>query len=125
VGQGNGVRKAADSKGHDRWKSFVLTLLSKAPASCQLENKVGRLPLHVLLDHSNICCQSSSKEAQQQAIHAIIERMVSLFPESVDRRDPVTALDPFMLAAKDPNLPLNSSFFLVRHSPFQCCDKAS
>jgi ankyrin repeat protein len=124
LSRGNGVRTAADFKGHDRWKSFVLTLLPKAPASCQLENEVGRLPLHVLLDHSNICCGSSSKEAQQ-ARHAIIEQLVSLFPESVDRRDPVTDLDPFMLAAKDPNLPLDSSFFLVRHSPSRCCDKAS
>jgi hypothetical protein len=122
--EGTPLSKPSQSQSCDDWKFFVQKLLQEAPESSKLANRKNRLPLHILLDHSSTCSLSSPTEIQQ-ARQEVTEELVRLFPECVDRRDPVTNLDPFLLAAKDSNLQLDSVFYLLRHSPSRCGDSGS
>jgi hypothetical protein len=114
---------------HD-WKSFIFQLLGKSSDQCRVKSREGRLPLHYALDHSirstgsrsttSSNTTSSTWNALQSSRHAIVEKLIDLYPGSVDQKDPVTGLYPFMMASMDRTLPLNTVFCLLRRSP-SCC----
>jgi hypothetical protein len=118
------LSKPSDANSCEDWKVFVLKLLQEAPESCRAANQNGRLPLHIILDRSNGCSHPLNDEIEQSR-QDIVEKLVQIYPEGVDRRDPLTNLDPFMMAAKDPNLPVDSVFFLLHRSPSRCCEIGS
>jgi len=108
-----------------QWRSFVFKLLEAYADQCRVKCQTGRLPLHYVLDHSSGCGNnnehnSSSKEEMQSSRHAIIEKLIELYPESVDQRDPITGLYPFMMASIDRNLSTDTVFCLLRRSPSRC-----
>lgn len=117
-------RSSTSSSAVDDWKSFVLQLLNKSPDQCKIKCKHGRLPLHYVLDHirpgDGSVSKTSSWLSLQASRHAIVEKLIELYPESVDKCDPVTRLYPFMVASMDQNLSVDTVFILLRHSPSRC-----
>eukprot|EP00536_Pseudo-nitzschia_multiseries_P000867 jgi/Psemu1/294196/fgenesh1_pm.11_\ len=119
----------SSSNAVDDWRSFVFQLLQKSPEQCKAKCKDGRLPLHYVLDHSSNYDGNepriASMENLQYSRHAIVEELVEIYPESVDQRDPITGLYPFMIASMDRNLSVDTVFCLLRHSPSRCPDLLS
>eukprot|EP00537_Pseudo-nitzschia_pungens_P005790 CAMPEP_0172376704 /NCGR_PEP_ID=MMETSP1060-20121228/68488_1 /TAXON_ID=37318 /ORGANISM="Pseudo-nitzschia pungens, Strain cf. cingulata" /LENGTH=691 /DNA_ID=CAMNT_0013104359 /DNA_START=161 /DNA_END=2236 /DNA_ORIENTATION=+ len=116
------------------WRSFVFQLLQKSPEQCKAKCQDGRLPLHYLLDHTSNYGENDSRisgiasneiEKLQRSRHTIVEKLVELYPESVDQRDPITGLYPFMIASMDRNLSVGTVFCLLRLSPSRCPDLLS
>lgn len=99
------------------WKIFCLDLLKAAPESSKVADQSSRLPLHLLL-----AGETGGSDMEDQSFRQdLVEKLVELFPESVDSRDPISKLDPFMLSATgDANLPFDTVFFLLRQSPLLC-----
>ncbi|KAG7363074.1 ankyrin repeat domain protein [Nitzschia inconspicua] len=97
------------------WQAFVVRLIDKYPAQAKVRSGSERLPLHLILDRS---VDFSGELAVGR--HKIVERLVEIFPDSVELLDPVTGLYPFMMAANDPNLSIDTVFLLLRHAPSQC-----
>jgi hypothetical protein len=91
------------------WKHHVLKLLKMEPEASQKLTQTGRLPLHIILDHIG-------EYDDDLSVQGIVQELVRCFPESVDRPDPVTGLDPFLLAARH----LDIAYFLLRRSPSRC-----
>jgi hypothetical protein len=113
----------ASSNATQDWLSFVCQLLDASPESSRMENVSGQLPLHMILHHRRNH-QFLAHDELQQARHQIVEKLVAMYPEAVDRRDPISELYPFMMAAKDPYLSIDTVFCLLRHSPSRChCHK--
>ena len=106
----------------DDWKFFVAKLLDLAPESARIRDHKNRLPLNVALDpeHDRSLSLFQNRAYSLSAREEVIARLVDLFPESVDIRDPVTKLYPFMLAAASHTVDLDSVFFLLRRSPSRC-----
>ena len=114
----------------DDWKSFVFLLLDKTSQQCKVKSREGRLPLHYVLDHTLVSTSSraptsddatsATSKALQLSRHLIIEKLVDLYPGSVNIKDPVTGLYPFMMASLDKAVPLNTTFFILRRSPPRC-----
>jgi len=116
----------------DDWRSFVFQLLEKSEEQCKVKCQYGRLPLHYVLDHSSSnndadVQRTFSKEEEnlQLSRHTIVEKLVELYPESVDQLDPITGLYPFMIASMDQNLSIGTVYCLLRHSPSRCFDLLS
>jgi hypothetical protein len=101
------------------WKSFVFTLLDRCPEQAQIRTCSGLLPLHLILEHNDY-----SRDLGV-ARHHVVEKLVHMFPESVDQPDPGSGLYPFMMAASDPNLSVDTVFCLLRRSPSQCMSNQS
>ena len=110
---------SSSSNAVDDWRSFVFQLLDKSTEQCKVKCQAGRLPLHYVLDHSSDCGNSapknSSRKCMQSSRHAIVEKLIELYPGSVDQRDPITGLYPFMMASMDQNLSIDTVFCLLRH----------
>ena len=101
------------------WCSFVGQLIDASPESCRVDTTNGRLPLHLVLSFNKDCKFPVANEVAQ-ARHSIVEKLIGIYPESVDKRDPSSGLYPFMMAARDQSLSLDTVFCLLRHSPSQC-----
>lgn len=99
--------------------SHVLKLLRMEPTSSQVPTKDGRLPLHLILDHAT----HKENDHPCPEMVQLLEALVRCFPESIDRPDPLTRLDPFLLAARNPFLPLDVAYFLLRRSPSRCAPR--
>lgn len=113
-----------------QWRSFVFKLLDTCAEQCRVKCHAGRLPLHYVLDHSSGCGNNReqkhpSREEMQSSRHAIVEKLIELYPECVDQRDPVTGLYPFMMASMDQNISIDTVFCLLRRSPSRCPDAIS
>ena len=113
----------------DDWKSFVFLILDKSSKQCEVKSREGRLPLHYILEHSSTSSGEFSSpsnattmeaKALQSSRHEIIEKLVKLYPKSVDQKDPVTGLYPFMMASSDRSMSIDTIFFLLRRSPSRC-----
>lgn len=92
------------------WKQHVLKLLEMEPEASREPIKTGRLPLHTILvymgEHDDV----------DPSVQIIVQELVRCYPDSVDRPDPITGLDPFLLAARH----LDIAYFLLRRSPARC-----
>lgn len=101
------------------WKELILKLLEVEPESSKVSNQDGRLPLHMILDFV------TERTDDTACMHDVIRELVDSFPESLDQPDPITGLDPFLLAATNPSLDLNVIFTLLRLSPARCTPRGS
>jgi hypothetical protein len=122
------AKHQSDEKRNSRqikeWKLFCLQLLEKAPLSSKTLDQKSRLPLHLLL--ANPITDGTSDFIEETSLHRqeLLQKLFETFPESVERRDPVTKLDPFMLAAaKNSELPINAVLLLLRQCPNLCCNQ--
>lgn len=97
------------------WKEHLLQLLHLEPESARISNHDGRLPLHIFL--ASVGDETTNDTA---GVRDVIQELVQSFPESIDRPDPITGLDPFLLAATNPSLDLNVIYTLLRLSPARC-----
>lgn len=97
------------------WKSFVFRMIDTRPEQAKVPSGDCSLPLHVILERS-----VDVSRHMAVARHEIVEKLVKLFPEAVEQLDPVSRLYPFMMAANDPNLTVDTVFSLLRHAPSQC-----
>ena len=117
------------STGVEDWQIFVSRLLDEAPCQCRMETPSKQLPLHLILGHNTSSGSNvqnfSSVEERQKAWHAVIEKLVTMFPESVDQRDSVSGFYPFMIASLNPMLSLDTTYHLLRHSPSRCITTSS
>lgn len=112
---------AAQPSAIEDWMSFVFQLLDKSSEQLQVRSQSGRLPLHYALDHFHSTSPAISWPPRLQACrHAVIERLVEDFPESVDKKDPISGFYPYMMASMDPSLSLDTVFCLLRRSPSLC-----
>ena len=102
------------------WGSFVCQLVDASAESCRVETSKGQLPLHLILDFDGDDTFAASSEEMPQARQTIVEKLISVHPESVDKPDPSTGLYPFMMAAKDRSLFIDTVFCLLRHTPSRC-----
>ena len=106
----------------DQWRIFVLKLLDVSAIQCQVKCQAGRLPLHYALDHSIDFYDSNSevnllRGRMQSSRHDIIEKLIKIYPESVNQRDPISGLYPFMMALMDRGLSTDTTYCLLRRSP--------
>ena len=76
--------------------------------------------MHLILDHSIEFMDARFVKELGAARHEVAEKLVKMYPEATDHRDPLSGLYPFMMAAVDPNLSIDTVFCLLRHSPSQC-----
>ena len=90
---------------------------------------MGRLPLHTALDRpqnasSQLGIDYMESDSGRVAVNhnEVIESLVDCYPNSVDSQDPKTHLFPFMQAAANPQIPLDTVFHLLRRSPSRCRD---
>lgn len=101
----------------NEWTECCQDLMDAAPEACRMTNQHGQLPLHLLLSNRS----PGSNCIAQKLYQRLINKMVEIFPESVQTRDPVSGLDPFMLAATvDGNLPLTTVYSMLRQCPNLC-----
>lgn len=97
------------------WSEYCQELIKAAPESCGMVNLNGQLPLHLLLSHR----PPGSNSVAQQLHRDLIDKMVEAFPESEHTRDPVSGLDPFMLASVADDA-LDTIYNLLRRCPNLC-----
>jgi hypothetical protein len=116
----NNNNQRRNSKLFKDWQTFLVKLLDRCPEQSKVATKSGRLPLHFILDHTLDLNDAPSGKELGDIRHEIAEKLVEMYPEATDQRDPISGLYPFMMAAGDPNLPVNTVFCLLRHSPSQC-----
>lgn len=104
----------ASEKSTKEWKSWVRKLLEQAPQACAASDELGRLPLHCALD-----CTTNRKypESLQETRAEVVKDLAVACPKSVEARDPVTQLYPFMQAAASRAVPLETVYWLLRRSP--------
>ena len=110
------------------WEQFVLRLLASSPETAKMKDGHGRLPLHHLLGDHHHSSSAAAAADLPNAVNAcrqrIVEKLLQIYPESIDVQDPKTKLDPFMLAATattdQQSAPLDLIFLLLRHSPSRC-----
>lgn len=95
------------------WTNHVLQLLKMEPEASKSTTQTGRLPLHIVLDYK---CE----HLDISSIEDIVQHLVRFFPQSVDYPDPITGLDPFLLAARH----FDVAYFLLRRSPSRCARAA-
>jgi len=97
------------------WTQWVSLLVQQAPRACSMPDDLGRLPLHYAVGFSE------ASEAVDESLHfernKVIQELTRALPQSVESRDPVSGLYPFMMAAACPHTSLESVFWLLRRSP--------
>jgi hypothetical protein len=110
------VRKAlfpASTKSANEWVTKVKNLLERCPHAYAAADSQGRLPLHCALDFT----VEDYPLLLQDARAEVVRNLATAFPKSVETRDPVLGLYPFMQAAASPGVPLDTVFWLLRRSP--------
>jgi hypothetical protein len=106
-------------KAGQEWKLWVQTLLCHGPQACRVPDKQGRLPLHCALDYpsNDDASESDDTDRIHEARNLIVKDLAHRYPRSVEMADPVSKLHPFMLAAANPRLSIETVYQLLRHSP--------
>jgi hypothetical protein len=110
------VRQAlspASTKSSSEWVTWVRKLLERCPRASASPDTHGRLPLHCALDLTGEDCPTSLQDARAQ----VVRDLATACPKSVETRDPVLGLYPFMQAAVSPGVLLDTVFWLLRRSP--------
>jgi hypothetical protein len=97
----SGYRDNESSSEETKYNVWVDMLIESYPKGARVVDGKGRLPLHYALDAA-----SSQKDN--------VTKLIQLFPDSVERRDPVTGLYPFQQASLSS---ISVSFELLRRAP--------
>ncbi|CAJ1943469.1 unnamed protein product [Cylindrotheca closterium] len=112
-------RETKETTCWNEWAEYCHDLINAAPRACAMADQRGQLPLHLLL--SNNRPAGSSNCANQKLLQRLLVKAIEAFPESAQTRDPISGLDPFMLAAMGSNeLPLDTIYYLLRGCPNLC-----
>jgi hypothetical protein len=110
------------------WKDWVQKLVHKAPVTCGVIDKNGRLPLHCALDSWGNQDTSTMDETQagkeyetmndtQYLLDDIVQDLITNYPQSLETADPITELFPFQAAAANSLVSLNMVYTLLRQWP--------
>ena len=112
------VRKSphscSENAGYE-WRQWVSLLVKQAPRACCMPDDLGRLPLHYAVGSSEAC--EAVNENLRVERSNVIQELTTAAPQSVETRDPISGLYPFMLAAACPHTSLESVYWLLRRSP--------
>jgi len=84
-------------------RTMVQYILQHAPGSANIQDRCGRLPIHLAINHG---CGLES-----------IIAIVTSSPQCIAKPDPITCLMPFMLAAWEDVTSLDVLFFLLQSHP--------
>lgn len=113
--------------------SWVNFLFEEAPPSSTVTDTNNlRLPLHYALDGcftgtdacGRIRTDSEAPETESPSWQQeVIDHFVTALPDSVERKDPVSCLFPFMQAASNSNVSLDIAFTLLKRSPTLICPR--
>ena len=99
------------------WAEYCQGLINAAPKACAMANQRGQLPLHLLLSNRPPVSNCVNQNLHQR----LLEKVVESFPESLQARDSISGLDPFMLAAMGgDDLALDTIYYLLRRCPNLC-----
>jgi hypothetical protein len=107
------------------YRGWTDHLLETNPEAAQTIDNHGRLPLHYVLKGSSVISGEfwgSLSEAEQDnemaaARNQLVWKLVDAYPHSVEYRDPLSRMYPFMLAAANPNMTLDMVYRLLHRSP--------
>jgi hypothetical protein len=120
---------------HESLRMLKIAIEVSGPRGVRVADKDHRLALHHAIEtfvHACTCLSrnpgSSDDENDMQEVLEVIRRMLSLFPDSLQRRDGVTKLFPFLQATalatelhdqlhRQEMLPLSMTFLLLRTNP--------
>mmetsp|Transcript_27885 Transcript_27885/g.67842 ORF Transcript_27885/g.67842 Transcript_27885/m.67842 type:complete len:710 (+) Transcript_27885:121-2250(+) len=117
TGDENKKKEKRETTHWNEWAEYCQDLITAAPEACGMANERGQLPLHLLLSNRS----PGSNSAAQNLHQLLLEKAMEAFPESVQTRDPISGLDPFMLAAMGgEDLPLDTIYYLLRGCPSLC-----
>lgn len=95
------------------WRLYVQEILSKNPSACLVKDSVGRLPIHYSLNNEhNVTCEIESYDL-------IVRDIVQECPAAVEIEDPLSVLYPFMMAATNSHISLDTVYLMLRFHP-QC-----
>lgn len=103
---------AVETKTALHWREWVHHLMQSDISSCRKVDNRGRLPVHGALE-----CPGSLSSQVQGSLAATVDDLFDSFPESVEICDPVTGMYPFMIAAANQNLPLDTVYRLLKRCP--------
>ena len=107
-------------------------ILSNFPEACRITDRRCQLPLHLAITHvkeQQYYPRPKKRESQDSSIstndgqenYSIVPEEIKLllesFPESLTRRDGITKLYPFLLAAEGSSADLDLTYFLLRRDP--------
>lgn len=94
-----------------RYVKWMTSIVRQSPTSLEIQDETGRLPLHYLLQYHN-----TKDSLHELSFSGLIQEMVRLYPHSIQTPDPITLLQPALLAATG-LLPMEISFILLRLHP--------
>lgn len=103
----------ASVKSSSEWVTWVRNLHERCPRAYAVPDSQGRLPLHCALDLTGEDCPLLLQDARAE----VVRFLATAYPKSVETRDPVLGLYPFMQAAASTSVPLDTVFWLLRRSP--------
>lgn len=102
-------------------------ILSNFPEACRITDRRCQLPLHLAIIHvkeQQYYPRPKKRESQDSSISTNdgivpeeIKLLLESFPESLTRRDGITKLYPFLLAAEGSSADLDLTYFLLRRDP--------
>ena len=93
-------------------------VLSKLPRAARIADARGQLPLHIAIDR--VKRESKEEYCQHRKpvdIAGEINLLLDTYPDSLQRRDGVTKLYPFLQAAEGPMANLDVAYSLLRRDP--------
>ena len=96
--------------------SPVSLVLSKFPHAARVVSKFQQLPLHLAIQQTKVLSKTKTQKSSC-GIPEEIELLLKVYPESLTRRDGVTKVLPFMLAAEGTNANLELTYTLLRRDP--------
>jgi hypothetical protein len=96
------------------------TVLAKFPEASRVADSLQKLPLHIAIDYAKEAKQQHDTFEErncQRLYYKEIELLLQSYPESLQRRDGITKLYPFLQAAEGCDSDLDMTFTLLRRDP--------
>lgn len=112
----NCTRNACNVAVGNDWLQWVEQLYYHHPMACLETDSIGRMPIHYALDSSLNRPHDGCIECDEVA-----RNLVSKCPQSVEVLDPLSQLPPFMQAACNPSISLETAYGILRQSPGVLC----
>lgn len=112
---------SVSEKARAEWTSWIQKLIKKWPDAISCMDGDGRLPIHHALDWTydprNAPDSENTLMEEDMATNEIIIDLVHEYPHSLEVVDPKTNFCPFLQAAANPLITLNTAYLLLRKSP--------
>ena len=113
----------------NEWEQSPLQMvLATGNALASVPDKIGRLPIHlILVNYEKTTKQFKALKEQQHDfdsecgftlnVQESLDELLQAYPSAIQARDPQTTLLPFMLAASVPDMPLDIIYNLLIRDP--------